>query len=70
VTVRKEKQVDKMKKLRKKEEIAEYIKVSLPVLNKFLKRHKSMVDSGRINIRELNKIINKESARLLSKKGK
>ena len=59
-----------MKGLRRKEEVAGYVKVSVPTLNKFLKKHKIMAEKGLIDIRRLNQIINKESLKKLSKKGK
>ena len=59
-----------MKVLRRKEEVAGYVKVSVPTLNKFLKKYKGLTDKGMVDIRKLNRIINKECLKKYSKKGK
>ncbi len=48
-----------MEKLISKKSAAEYLKVSLPTLNKFLKKNKEIVFKNKVDLEKLNKWITK-----------
>jgi len=59
-----------MHNFKNKRELAGIFKVSLPVVNKYLKTKKGITRGGLIDAVKLYEMINKESLSKLSKKGK
>jgi len=59
----------RMKELRDKDEIAKLLKVSLPILEAYLKNKKGVIINGRVDKKRLYEYINKESLFGLSGKG-
>ncbi len=58
-----------MKELRDKDEIAKLMKVSLPILEAYLKSKKGVIINGRVDKNRLYEYINKESLFRLSGEG-